>query len=93
MDIKLTPEAELLVTNLVAGGRFGTPAEAVNRALELFLDPPEVHRRHDELKALIQEGIESADRGELYDADEVFDEILRDLGDPSAQPNASVPAE
>jgi hypothetical protein len=40
---------------------------------------PEAHRRHDELKRLIQEGVESADRGELYDADEVFDEILREL--------------
>jgi len=81
MDIKLTPEAEVLVANLVARGRFATPTDAVNTALRLFLDPPEARRRHEELKALIREGIESADRGELYDADQVFDEILRELDD------------
>ena len=79
MDIKLTPKVEALVANLVASGTFATPTDAVNTVLQLFLDPPVAHRRHDELKMLIREGVEAAERGEMYDADEVFDEILRDL--------------
>jgi antitoxin ParD1/3/4 len=85
MQVELTPEVQKLIDGLVAGGRFSTPTEAVNTALRLFLDPPEAHRRADELKALIQEGIESADRGELLDLDEVCDEVLREIGQVAAR--------
>ena len=57
----------------------------MNTALRLFLDPPEAHRRHDELKRLIQEGVDSAERAELYDGDEVFDEILRELDEATVR--------
>ena len=85
MNIELTPEVEAAVMRLVASGVHVTPSEVVNTALRLFLDPPELRRRHDELKAMIKEGIESAERGELYDVDEVFDEILGELDKAHAQ--------
>ena len=79
MKIELTPEAEAAVMRVVNSGGNATPAHVVNTALRLFLDPPEMHRRRDELIAMIREGIESVERGELYDADEVFDEVLAEL--------------
>jgi len=79
MQIELSPDVEVAVQRLVAAGAGSTPEGVVNTALRLFLDWPEMLRRHDELKRQIQEGVESADRGELYDGDEVFDEILAEL--------------
>jgi len=79
MQIELSPDTQATVQRLIAAGAGQTPDEVVNTALRLFLDRPELLRRHDELKRLIQEGVESADRGELYDGDEVFDEILAEL--------------
>jgi putative addiction module CopG family antidote len=89
MNIELTPEVEAAVMRLVGRGVHATPAEVVNTALRLFLDPPEMHRRHDELKAMIQEGVESAEKGELYDLDEVCDDILGELDKAQAQRVAS----
>jgi putative addiction module CopG family antidote len=79
MQIQLDPDIESIVNQWITSGDYASPGEFVNKSLRLFLDPAELHRRHDELKALIREGVESAQRGELYDADEVFEDVLRDL--------------
>jgi antitoxin ParD1/3/4 len=77
MAIPLAPDVEAAVTRLVASGAYQTPIDVVAAAVRLL--ETERDRQQDELRALIREGVESAERGELYDGDEVFDEILRDL--------------
>jgi predicted transcriptional regulator len=79
MQINLEPEVIERMERMQAAGMKGSIEQIANRALRLNLDLPELRRRQEELKRLILEGIESADRGELYDGDEVFDEILREL--------------
>jgi predicted transcriptional regulator len=79
MQINLEPEVIEIMERMQAAGMKGSIEQIANRALRLNLDLPELRRRQEELKRLILEGIESADRGELYDGDEVFDEILREL--------------
>jgi Arc/MetJ-type ribon-helix-helix transcriptional regulator len=81
VQITLDPDVEARVNELLARRPSATAAQLVNTALRLNLDPPEMHRRYDELKRLIQEGVESAERRELHDADEVFDELLAELGE------------
>jgi predicted transcriptional regulator len=82
MQINLEPDVAAAIGRLIAGKHGASPEIAANTVLRLVLDPPELLRKQDELRQLIREGIESAERGELYDGDEVFDEILRELEQP-----------
>jgi predicted transcriptional regulator len=86
MQVTLEPDVVELIETLQAAGMKGSFEQIANQALRLNLDRPELRRRHDELKRLIQEGVESAERGELYDSEEVFDEILRELDEKVPSP-------
>ena len=65
-----------MVRELVESGRFDSAAEVVLEGLALVRER-ELLRKADQdwLKAEIQKGIDSADRGELIPADEVFAEL------------------
>jgi predicted transcriptional regulator len=86
MQVTLEPDVVELIEQLQAAGMKGSFEQIANQTLRLNLDRPELRRRHDELKRLIQEGVESAERGELYDGEEVFDEILRELDEKVPSP-------
>ena len=69
------PYAEL-IRELVESGRYGSAAEVVLDALSLLRDRELLRKAKEEwLKAEIQKGIDSADRGELIPAEEVFDQL------------------
>ena len=65
-----------MVRELVESGRFDSAAEVVLEGLALLRER-ELLRKADQdwLKVEIQKGIDSADRGELIPADEVFAEL------------------
>jgi antitoxin ParD1/3/4 len=67
---------EEFVENLVKSGRYGSKSEVLREGIRLV---QEREAKLAEFKAMIQEGIDAADRGELYDLDEVFDEILDEV--------------
>jgi antitoxin ParD1/3/4 len=77
MTIQLPPDVEAIVKAKVASGAFPSESEVVATAVRWF--EAEGRVKHEHLKALIHEGVEAAERGELFDGDEVFDEILKDL--------------
>lgn len=80
MSVNLPADVEAIVNFHVGEGDFGSAAEFVSAAVRLFDSRKrEKQRQIDKLRSLLQEAIEQADRGELLDGDEVFDEILRDL--------------
>lgn len=79
MKVTLAADVVETIQRIQAAGMKGSIEEIANRALRLNLDVPELLRRQDELKRMIQEGVESLERGEVYDGEEVFDEILREL--------------
>ncbi|HUE71699.1 MAG TPA: type II toxin-antitoxin system ParD family antitoxin [Pirellulaceae bacterium] len=85
MTIKLPAEIEAIVKAKVASGAYASESDVVVAALRLLESDAERQRKFAELKALIQEGIDSAERGELYDGEEVFDEILRELDEAEQQ--------
>ena len=65
-----------LIRELVESGRYGSAAEVVLDALSLLRDRELLRKAgQDWLKAEIQKGIDSADRGELIPAEEVFDRL------------------
>jgi antitoxin ParD1/3/4 len=80
MSINLPADVEAIVNLHVSEGEFGSATEVVAAAVRLFDSRKrEKQRQIDKLRALLKEAVEQADRGELLDGDEVFDEILRDL--------------
>ena len=80
MSINLPADVEAIVNLHVSEGEYGSAAEVVAAAVRLFdTRKREKQRQIDKLRAMLNEAVEQADRGELLDGDEVFDEILRDL--------------
>ena len=68
MQLTITPEIEALVQHEMSHGRFRDPAELVAAALVAFTETTPLDLT--DLDDRLQEGIDSADRGELYTEDE-----------------------
>ena len=65
-----------LIRELVESGRYDSAAEVVLDALSLLRDQELLRKAQgDWLKAEVQKGIDSAERGELMPAEEVFDRL------------------
>jgi antitoxin ParD1/3/4 len=79
VNISLTPELEEFVQSRVSSGRYQTASEVVREALRL-LERHEKERDEgfERLKEKLSRGAAQAERGELLDGDEAFDE-LREL--------------
>jgi len=78
LNVSLTPELEKFVQARVKSGRYQTASEVVREALRLL----ETHEQTYEealarVRAKLKRGIEQAERGQLIDADEVFEELRR----------------
>jgi antitoxin ParD1/3/4 len=76
VNISLTPELGAFLQSRVKSGRYQTTSEVVREALRL-LQQQESEREAGlkQLKAKLQRGAAQAERGELLDADEVFEEL------------------
>ncbi|MFJ6023216.1 type II toxin-antitoxin system ParD family antitoxin [Brevundimonas sp. NPDC092305] len=70
---------EPIVADLVANGRYGSKSEVLRAGVRLV---QEREARLAELMMKLQEGIDAADRGELLDIDDVFDELAQRYGSP-----------
>jgi antitoxin ParD1/3/4 len=80
MNVHLTPELEQLVQSKVKSGRYNSASEVVREALRLLEQRDEVFTvRKNEIRKQIEEGWQSAQRGEFVDGDEVFDRIDAEL--------------
>jgi hypothetical protein len=68
MQLTLKPEVEALLQQELSTGRFQDPNDLIETALHALADS----RPYDlaDLDGKIQEGIDSADSGELYSEDE-----------------------
>jgi antitoxin ParD1/3/4 len=78
VNISLTPELDAFLQGRVKSGRYQTTSEVVREALRLL----ERHERDrddalSQLKAKLKRGAAQAERGELLDGDEVFDELRK----------------
>ena len=76
LNVSLTPELDAFLRSEVASGRYKTPSEVVHDALRL-LERQEREREEAlaELKDKLARGAEQAERGELLDGNQVFDEF------------------
>jgi antitoxin ParD1/3/4 len=70
---------EEFVENLVKSGRYGSKSEVLREGIRLV---QEREAKLAQFNAMIQEGVDAIERGDVYDLDEVFDELLvRDAED------------
>jgi antitoxin ParD1/3/4 len=73
-SVNLGDQLEAFITDAVKKGRYGSRSEVLREGVRLV---QEREAKWARFEAEIQKGIDSADRGELYDAEEVFDRLER----------------
>ena len=80
MAIHLTPEFEQLIENKVRSGGHKSANEVIAEALRLLEQRDRIFAdSKDTIRAQVEEGWQSAQRGELVDGDDVFDRIDAEL--------------
>jgi len=85
VNVSLSPELEKLVQAKVESGRYSSESEVVEEALRL-LEQREVELR--ELRARMDEGLASLDRGEGVDGETFMQAMLDELDAREAQRKA-----
>ncbi len=88
MNVSLTPELEKLVQAKVASGMYASASELVREALRLIEERDAFHaQRKAAMDAFIQEGMDSADRGEFVDSDALWQEMDQIIADAEKAQN------
>ncbi len=78
MRITVPPEVENLINEKLRSGRYASAEEVVQEALHLLDDHDCLRElKLQRLRGQIAVGMEQANRGELVDGEEVFEEIRR----------------
>jgi Arc/MetJ-type ribon-helix-helix transcriptional regulator len=65
----------------VAAGDYASAEDALRAAVKLLGGEKDRQRKLEELKRSLREADEAIERGEFYDGEEVFAEVLRELRD------------
>jgi antitoxin ParD1/3/4 len=73
-SVNLGEQLEAFITEAVRKGRYGSRSEVLREGVRLVQEREAKWARFD---AEIQRGIDSADRGDLHDAEQVFDRLER----------------
>ncbi|MCL1469873.1 type II toxin-antitoxin system ParD family antitoxin [Argonema antarcticum] len=80
MNISLTPELEQLVCEKVKSGRYLSVSDVVYEALQLLEERDRQQQmRLETLRQEIAIGIEQTDKGEVFDGEEVIQELLDEI--------------
>src|ERR1022692_1922856 len=76
VNVSITPELDAFLQNRVKSGRYQTTSEVVREALRLLeRHEKERDQAFRQLKTKLERGAGQAERGELLDGGEVFDEL------------------
>ena len=85
MTISLTPELEKSISARISSGEYKTQSEVVEAGLRLLQKQEEARKiRLEQLRAMVDAGIEQMDAGMGIDVDHAFDEVERELFGNSA---------
>lgn len=83
LNVSLTPDLEQFVSSKVASGRYQTASEVIRQGLRLLQDQETTRQAQlERLRSQINLGLEQANRGELLDGDEVFEELEKRFAEP-----------
>jgi antitoxin ParD1/3/4 len=89
VNVSITPELDAFLQSRIATGRYQTTSEVVREALRL-LERQENERAEilRALKSRLRRGAAQAERGELIDGDQVFDEMRSLIGERRKSKNS-----
>ncbi len=80
MTLVLTPELDEFIQSQIANGKYTSSNEIIIAALQLLAERERLYQGHfEQLKHEIAIGVEEANRGELIDADTVFNNLREKL--------------
>ena len=80
MNISLTPDLEQFIQKQVNSGKYASSEEVVKAALQAFIQQHDLYKgRFDELQREIMIGVEASKRGEVIDADTLFNQLQAKL--------------
>ena len=78
MNVSLTSQLEELVQKKVSSGRYNSASEVIREALRLLEERDELKKlKLQTLKKDIAIGLEQANKGDLIDSDQVFEELRK----------------
>ena len=84
MNVSLTPELERFIAKQVESGRYRSASEAVRAGIRLLEDQAkEQAAKIAYLRAAAEKGVLELERGEGIPGEDVFDELLGELGSES----------
>jgi antitoxin ParD1/3/4 len=76
VNISITPAFDAFLQSCVDSGRYQTISEVVREALRLLQHQEQARQASlSQLKAKLRRGVRQAERGELIDGEQVFDEM------------------
>jgi antitoxin ParD1/3/4 len=85
VTISLSPDLEESIAARISSGKYKTPSEVVEAGLRLLDKQEEARKvRLEQLRAMVDAGIEQMDAGLGIDVDDAFDEVERELFGHSA---------
>ena len=88
LTVSITPQQEKFIQSQIESGRYPSPDEMLAIALELleesiYLEDSDNKHRYEkwveETKNKIAIGIEASERGEVFDGEEVIQELLDEI--------------
>ncbi len=86
MNISLTPEIEQFIQGQISSGQYASADDVILEGIRLLQQRERIYQgQFEELKKEIAIGIEAADRGELIDAEIVFQQLQQKLQQRRAQ--------
>lgn len=80
MTLVLTPELDEFIQSQIANGKYTSTNEVIIATLQLLAERERLYQgRFEQLKQEIAIGVQEANRGELIDADTVFNNLHEKL--------------
>ena len=80
MNVSLTSKMKVFIQEQIDKGRYFSPSEVVNEALELLEEREQIrHIKLEKIRQQVKLGIEEAERGEVFDGREVIKELYQKI--------------
>jgi putative addiction module CopG family antidote len=85
MTVTVPDDVEKMIAALIESGAYQSTDDVLRAAVKVLDQDANRRRKVDELRKSLQESTEQFARGQVHDGEEVFAEVLRDLGDDEVE--------